>query len=343
MTDIVFIGNQATGNNWSLAGGGMYNASFSQPKLTNVIFSGNQAVTGGGIYNNDSSPKLVNVIFSGNQANSGGGMSNRGTSTSTLINATFSRNQTNLYGGGIYNTANISLTNCILWNNEDYAGSSQDAQIYNSGGTVDVTYSLVQGVAVYPGTGNINSDPMFIDDDGSDSIVGTGDDNLRLRETSPAIDAGDNNTLASINLDLDNQPRFVDIPTVADTGNGTAPIVDMGAYEHPLTGYPLPPVANAGADQEVTTDSTVSLDGSASSDSNNQPLDYSWVQIGGSPLISFSNTLSKTTFVAPDTATVLTFGLTVANSNSLTDTDTIVITVTESLSPIYLPLILRQE
>jgi hypothetical protein len=31
--------------------------------------------------------------------------------------------------------------------------------------------------------------------------------------------------------DLDGESRFVDDPTVVDTGNGTAPIVDMGAYE----------------------------------------------------------------------------------------------------------------
>jgi hypothetical protein len=30
---------------------------------------------------------------------------------------------------------------------------------------------------------------------------------------------------------LDLSPRFIDIPSVPDTGNGTAPIVDMGAYE----------------------------------------------------------------------------------------------------------------
>jgi hypothetical protein len=31
--------------------------------------------------------------------------------------------------------------------------------------------------------------------------------------------------------DFDGGPRYVDDPTVVDTGNGTAPIVDMGAYE----------------------------------------------------------------------------------------------------------------
>jgi hypothetical protein len=34
-----------------------------------------------------------------------------------------------------------------------------------------------------------------------------------------------------VTTDLDGNLRFVDIPTVSDTGNGTPPIVDMGAYE----------------------------------------------------------------------------------------------------------------
>jgi hypothetical protein len=36
---------------------------------------------------------------------------------------------------------------------------------------------------------------------------------------------------AGVTTDRDGNPRFVDIPTVADTGNGTPPIVDVGAYE----------------------------------------------------------------------------------------------------------------
>ncbi len=37
-----------------------------------------------------------------------------------------------------------------------------------------------------------------------------------------------------IDTDLDGNPRFVDDPDTADTGNGAPPIVDMGAYEFQL-------------------------------------------------------------------------------------------------------------
>ena len=50
--------------------------------------------------------------------------------------------------------------------------------------------------------------------------------------SSPAIDAGSNALVpAGLALDLDGEPRFVDIEDVADTGEGSGPIVDLGAFE----------------------------------------------------------------------------------------------------------------
>jgi len=106
-----------------------------------------------------------------------------------------------------------------------------------------VTYSDIQGGR--PGEGNIDADPLFVDPDGPDDIFGTEDDDVRLLRCSPCIDAADNeavpadefdldddgNTSEPLPFDLDGNPRFVDDPYVTDTGNGTPPIVDMGAYE----------------------------------------------------------------------------------------------------------------
>ena len=41
----------------------------------------------------------------------------------------------------------------------------------------------------------------------------------------------DGDTDEPIPFDLDGNPRFVDDPDTDDTGHGTPPIVDMGAYE----------------------------------------------------------------------------------------------------------------
>ncbi len=84
-----------------------------------------------------------------------------------------------------------------------------------------VTYSDIRGG--WPGEGKLNADPLFVDAAGG---------NLRLMLDSPAIDAGNNAAVpAGVTTDLDGNPRFVDIPTIPDTGNGTPPLVDMGAYE----------------------------------------------------------------------------------------------------------------
>ena len=55
---------------------------------------------------------------------------------------------------------------------------------------------------------------------------------MRLSPGSACIDAGDNGAVPKgVTSDLDGNPRFVDDPATKDSGNGTQPIVDMGAYE----------------------------------------------------------------------------------------------------------------
>lgn len=189
---------------------------------------------------------MTNVAFSGNSASwGGGGMANEYLCNPTLINVTFSGNSAAGDGGAMDNSeSSATLTNCILWGNS----SSDGSQISNVYSNPSVTYSLVQGG--YPGTGNLSADPLFVDADGSDNTVGTLDDNLRLQLASPAIDAGDNSavpadttdldgdgdTTEPLPLDLAGNPRFIDIADKADTGNGTAPIVDVGAYETVVAG-----------------------------------------------------------------------------------------------------------
>ncbi|MDH3766728.1 MAG: Ig-like domain-containing protein, partial [Nitrosopumilus sp.] len=90
-------------------------------------------------------------------------------------------------------------------------------------------------------------------------------------------------------------------------------------------------VADAGDDRIVDENQTLSLDGSGSHDPENQPLNYSWVQLSGES-VSLSNTSSITpSFTSPSVANgeikVLTFELTVSDDNNRSDSDTVTITV----------------
>jgi len=260
------LANCTFSGNWAAGGGGMLIRWYSNPTLINCTFSGNSAIDGGGMLNQDySNPTLTNCTFTGNSADEGGGMLNRSHSNSTLTNCTFTGNSA-VDGGGLLNrffstlaltnctfTGNLAeavggamfteygsstMVNCILWGN-----TAQEApQIYDPGHTNIATYSCIQDETakdenIYPGMGNIDDNPLFVDADGSDDMVGTPDDDVRLRTGSPCIDAGDNDApgLVDVNTDLDGGLRRIDDPDTPDTGNPGAPgppVVDMGAYEY---------------------------------------------------------------------------------------------------------------
>ncbi|HEY3322160.1 MAG TPA: Ig-like domain-containing protein [Planctomycetota bacterium] len=228
ITDCTFSGN--TGND----GGGIYNFNYSSPAITNCIFRGNVGNYGAGMFNYlYSSPTVVNCVFDANTANySGGGMYNQNGCSPAIANCTFAGNDATAHdGGGMYNyDASPVVTNCIFWG--DTAGGA-GPEICDSSSSTIVAYTCVAGG--YIGTGNISSDPLFVNPLGTDGIAGTEDDDLRLRAGSPCIDAGQNAAVPSgVTTDLAGNPRFAEDPDAANTGSGTAPIVDMGAYEGAL-------------------------------------------------------------------------------------------------------------
>ena len=125
--------------------------------MNNVTFSGNSAHDGAGCANDQSNPILVNTTFSGNDVTMyGGGMINT-ESNPPLTNVTFYENSANASGGAIFNEkSNPILTNAILW-----ANSPDQIVDYGTSNTT-ATYSDVQGTVVFPGTGNINQDPLLV-------------------------------------------------------------------------------------------------------------------------------------------------------------------------------------
>jgi hypothetical protein len=69
------------------------------------------------------------------------------------------------------------------------------------------------------------------------------------------------------------------------------------------------PVANAGADQSVPTETRVTLDGSGSDDPDHDELTFEWIQTGGPTVALSSSAAVSPTFAAPATPATLTFNL----------------------------------
>lgn len=87
------------------------------------------------------------------------------------------------------------------------------------------------------------------------------------------------------------------------------------------------PSANAGADQSINENSPSNLDGSASSDPDNDALTYLWTAPDGITLSS--NTASQPTFIAPEVKkdTNYTFSLTVSDGRINSTVDEVIVTV----------------
>jgi hypothetical protein len=128
----------------------------------------------------------------------------------------------------------LTVANSILWNGGN--------EISNLGKSL-VTVGRTDIRGGWPGTGNLNADPVFFLPAGLDGSAGTEDDYLRLGTGSPCIDKGDNALLPQDFADVDGDGNFKEtLPFELggrDRINGTA--VDMGAYEAyatPLPGEP---------------------------------------------------------------------------------------------------------
>ncbi len=224
LSRVSFIDNV---NNWG-PGGGLATVGASVI-ITDALFAGNRATDGpgGGLIMQSNSLTMTNAVFQGNTGVPGGGLALEGV-TAALRNVTVSGNEA-YEGGGINlrSGSSLQVSNSIIYGN--YGGAIQP-----NGSVVNAAYSIISGGCSGLSTCDqvIDADPLFVLPV-VQSAVPTSTGDLRLRATSPAIDAGDNSAVpAGLTTDLDGNPRLVDTSAVADTGSGTPPIVDRGAYEY---------------------------------------------------------------------------------------------------------------
>ncbi|MBN1968421.1 MAG: S8 family serine peptidase [Candidatus Delongbacteria bacterium] len=197
-------------------GGGMYMPQNS-PIIRNVIFTDNYGIFGGAVFNMVSSGIYSNCLFFNNSAMYGGASMTYSSPALTFENCTFSENTAVSHGGGVDNwNSAFSYNNCIFWGNTSAAGN----QIYAYGNsTITLNTSCYSsnandiavetGASIITTNNNITSNPIFVDTDNND---------FRLYESSPCVDAG-NNSYSSMDKDIRGQNRIQ---------NTT---IDMGCYE----------------------------------------------------------------------------------------------------------------
>jgi len=179
--------------------------------------SGGAGGTGGAIMigANGSVATIRNCTFVGNHAGQGGSV------TGALATPGVPGTSAAIHLSGLP----IPITNCVFDNN--FSGDSSLADAIDR---IDsVRSSLVQSDASEAGL-TFTGAPLFASPLGPDGLPASGDEDFAPRADSPLIDRGDNSVVTSV-LDAAGRPRIVDQPLVADSGIGTAPFVDLGAFE----------------------------------------------------------------------------------------------------------------
>jgi predicted outer membrane repeat protein len=214
-----FIRCVFTNNTVGYSGGGAIHVGDGRPLYASRCrFEGNQVAGTGGAVSATGPALLDNCLFANNSAGAMGGavVLQSADGQSVVTNCTFHGNSAAQGGGAIklYGDGTLTIVKSILWNNGPDPIDPNNA-------LVSVMYSDVEGG--WQGLGNISAKPMMQDPANKVYWLAPG---------SPCIDAGDNDAVtATMTVDVGGNARRVEDPNVPDTGHGTQPIVDMGAYE----------------------------------------------------------------------------------------------------------------
>jgi LmbE family N-acetylglucosaminyl deacetylase len=121
-------------------------------------------------------------------------------------------------------------------------------------------------------------------------------------------------TVTSVRLDV----------TQVSGSTGNVGLAELEVYE--IGGINRPPVANAGPNQTVAGGGPVTLDGTGSTDPNNDALTYTWLQMSGTPVTLSDPSAAQPTFVAPAAlpgSQLLRFQLVVSDGSFSSPPDTI--------------------
>ncbi|MFO0829561.1 MAG: hypothetical protein U0572_15590 [Phycisphaerales bacterium] len=186
-TSTVTIARSRLFGNISLGEGGAIRSSASPVTISDSAIVGNDAATGGAVWHSSQPLSLERCTIAGNAANVGGGVWKSASTLTTRGSIAFANRSAGVGG---------------------FAAQLLTAPAGVTASTLVLNWSCVEGLpAAQAGIGNIGADPGFVDLDGADGVVGTGDDAYSLSRSSPCVNQGDPIPLATEAIDLAGAPR----------------------------------------------------------------------------------------------------------------------------------------
>ena len=226
---------------------------------------------------------------------------------------------------GVLGTYNITFTATDI-----AANSATATQVIIVGPT---TPSAPRDLSATPGNGEVSLSWNVPDDDGGSSIIGyqiaskTGNsDFTTFKEILGSSAETQTYTAMGLTNGVTYTFKILAINSVGDGAESNKVFIAPVAQN-------IEPTANAGSNQSITSGVEVTLDGSASSDSEDDiagtALSYNWAQISGTTVtLSSTNTITAT-FTAPDVdaETTLVFTLTVTDSDGASSNAEVTINV----------------
>ena len=221
------------------------------------------------------------------------------------VGLTFKLTVTDSYGLQDEDTINVNVT----WTNEPPQANAGQDQLVNWGQLVTLD-----------GTGS--TDP----DDGIASF------NWQQVEGTPIVSLSDpESATPSFTFPAQQSEDLALTFELTVTDNGGLFSSDRVTINAAAAG--LPPVADAGVDQQVDEGTTVVLDASNSQDPENGDLNFLWQQLEGGSVVLSDTTTDKPTFVPPSIkrgTIALRFQVTVTDETNLSNSDEVVIIVSDN-------------